>query len=635
MRGPGAMPSPLAEDVWGRGMRSAQESSRTSHSITFEPDGQQIWSLPTETLLDTAHRAGVRIASLCGGRGLCQSCVVRVTEGPVEPPSQQDVEFFSPEELANNWRRACQTFASGDCRVEVSERARAVPLRTEVESEDVWVRPDPAVRLYPVTVRPPTLTHPIADDIRLMNALNEKWPGTCSRVDLDVLRLLPAVLRANGGQVVALIRFGEVIGVTPPVKDPLPGLAVDIGTTNIGVLLVDLRNGRTLASRATENPQTKYGADVITRIGKARASSENQKKLHDLVVAEINAVAQELCASQSLDPERIADVVVAGNTVMSHLLLQLPVDYLGAVPFVAAAASAADVKARDIGIKAAPGAYAHVIPNIAGFVGGDHTAMLLAIGADHEQKTIVALDIGTNTEISLVHKGQLLTISCPSGPALEGRHILCGMRSAPGAIESVAISGDDVRIQTIGNAPPIGICGSGVIDAAAQIYFAGIVSQTGRMTKEDPRVRVRDGQSEFILVDEGATKGKAVVFTQRDVRAVQLAKGAIRAGIQVLLEDAGLREDEIDQVIIAGAFGNYIDLASALAIGMLPDLPLDRFAQVGNAAGIGAKLALVSYPHRATAQALAASSQYFELAGTERFNKAFMRAMRFPDRRKN
>lgn len=615
-------------------MNRAQESLHAGHWITFEPEGQRVWSGPSETLLDSARRAGVRIASVCGGRGLCQSCVVRISEGPVGPPSQEDLEFFSSEEIANNWRRACQSLACGDCRVEVSARARAVPLRTEVESEDVWVRPDPAVRLYPVKVAAPTLEHPDADDHRLLSALNEKWPGTCSRIDLDVLRQLPGTLRALGGDVAALVRFGEIIGVSAPRKGPLPGLAVDIGTTNIGVLLVDLRNGRTLASRATENPQTTHGADVITRIGKARSSPERQKELHDLAVGAINDAARELCESQSLNPEQIADVVIAGNTVMHHLLLQLPVEHLGAVPFVAASTSAIDVKAREVGITAMPGAYVHAIANIAGFVGGDHTAMLLAIGSDREEKTVVALDIGTNTEISLIHKGRLLTVSCPSGPALEGRHIRCGMRSAPGAIESVSVSGGKVAIKTIADEPPIGICGSGVLDATAQLYLAGIVSPTGRMTPEHPRVRMRDGQPEFVLA-EGQAQGSAIVFNQRDVRALQLAKGAIRAGIQVLLEDAGVGEEQIEQVIIAGAFGNYIDLESALAIGMFPDLPLDRFAQVGNAAGIGAKLALVSYPHRATAQSLAARSRYIELAGSDRFNKAFMRSMRFPNRRKN
>lgn len=613
-------------------MNRADELPKTGHRVIFAPDEQQVWSLPGETLLDTARRAGVRIASVCGGRGLCKSCVIQVVEGPVESPSLQDLAFFSPDEISSRWRRACQTFAGGDCRVEISARARAMPLRTQVESEDVWVRPDPAVRLYSVAVSDATLENPTSDDHRLMNALNEKWPGICSRIDIDVLRSLPQTLRVPGGLVSALVRFGEVIGVVPRDNRTLVGLAIDVGTTNIVALLVDLWNGRTLATRAIENPQSHYGGDVISRIARAASSEEAREKLQESVVRGINDMVRELCESQSVSPEHVADIVAAGNTAMHHLLLKLPVKQLGAVPFVAASASAMDVKARDVGIKAMPGAYVHMLPNIAGFVGGDHTAMLLAIGSDRDEKTVVALDIGTNTEMSLIHDGRLSSISCPSGPALEGGHIRCGMRSGRGAIESVKICGDEIRIETIDDSPPVGICGSGVLDVTAQLYLAGVVSPTGRMTKEHPRVRMRDGQPEFVLADESETQGAAIVFNQRDVRAVQLAKGAIRAGIRVLLEQAGVQEEQIDQVIIAGAFGNYIDLASAVAIDMLPNLPLDRFAQIGNAAGIGAKLALVSYPHRATAQSIAARSHYIELAGSAHFNRSFMRAMRFPNR---
>lgn len=616
-------------------MTHASESHRKGCWITFDPGDQRVWSLPGETLLDSARRGGVRIASVCGGRGLCKSCVVRITDGPVSPPSQQDVEFFSAEELAGNWRRACQTFAHGDCRVEVSARARATPTRSEIESEDVWVPPDPTVRLCAVTVPPPTLEHSTSDDHRLLSALNEQWPGAGYRIDLGVLRSLANTVRVPGGRVAAAVRFGEVVGVIPASDKPLLGLAVDVGTTNIGVLLVNLRTGRTLAGQVVENPQSIRGSDVITRVGYARSSPERLEKLHKLVVDGVNAAARELCEAQSMSPNQIADVVIAGNTVMHHLFLRLPVGYLGAVPFAPTVSNAIDVKARDIGIAAMPGAYVHAMPNIAGFVGGDHTAMLLAIGADREQKTVVALDIGTNTEISLIREGRLWSISCPSGPALEGGHIRCGMRSAPGAIESVEIAGDDVRVKTIGGAPAIGICGSGVLDATAQLYLAGIVTPTGKMLAGHPRVRVRDSKPEFVLAEETEAGGSAVVFTQRDVRSVQLAKGAIRAGIEVLLEQAQQKIEQIDQIIIAGAFGNYINLASALAIDMLPALPLDRFAQVGNAAGIGAKLALVSFPHRATAQSLARSSQYLELAGSARFNRLFMNSMRFPAREKN
>lgn len=611
-------------------MSQAEPSRQPGYQVIFEPGAQRVRSVPGETLLDCARRNGVRIASVCGGRGLCKSCVVQILEGPIAPPSEQDMEFFSAEELASRWRRACQTPVPGDCRVEVSARARATPMRSEIESEDVWVRPDPAARVFAVEVPRAALEHPVADDQRLLNALNEKWPGTGYRIDIGAARNLAAALRAFGGRVGAVVRFGEVVGVIPPGDEPLPGLAVDVGTTNMGVMLVNLRSGRTLGGIVTENPQGVHGSDVITRIGFARSAPGALKTLQRLVVDGINAAARELCAAHSLATDRIADVVVAGNTAMHHLLLGLPVDCLGAVPFVPTVASPIDIKARDIGIEAMPGAYVHAMPNIAGFVGGDHTAVLLAIDNGRDDRTAVALDIGTNTEISLIRHGQLSSVSCPSGPALEGGHILCGMRSAPGAIESVEILGEELRIKTIGDAPPVGICGSGVLDVTAQLYLSGIVSPTGRMTRDHPRVRMRKGRPEFVLAGEKEGAGKAVVFAQDDVRAVQLAKGAIRAGIEVLLEHRGVREEEIDQLIVAGAFGNYMNLASAVTIGMLPALPPGRFAQVGNAAGIGAKLALVSYPHRAKAQAIAASSHYLELAGSKRFNSAFMKSMRFP-----
>jgi len=616
-------------------MNQPAESHRTGYQVTFEPGEQHAWSLPGETLLDCARRNGVRIASVCGGRGLCKSCVVQIKEGSVSPPSEQDIEFFSHEEITNNWRRACQTFFCGDCRVEVSARARATPMRSEIESEDVWVRPDPAVRLCPVTVQKPTLQQATSDDHRLLNALGKKWPGSGYRVDIDVLRSLAKQLRVPGGRVAAVVRFGEVVGVVPPSEGPLLGLAVDVGTTNMGVLLVNLRSGRTLGGQVVENPQRPHGSDVIARIGYARSSPEALHALQKLVVDGINEAARELCEAQAAKPDQIADIVVVGNTVMHHLLLGLPVDYLGAVPFVATASDAVDAKARDVGIKAMPGAYVHALPNIAGFVGGDHTAVLLAIDDGRDDRTAVALDIGTNTELSLIHKGRLLSISCPSGPALEGGHIRCGMRSAPGAIESVEIKGDELTIKTIGDVPAVGICGSGVLDATAQLYLSGIVTPTGKMVKDHPRIRIRKGHPEFVLADESQTNGPPVVFTQDDVRAVQLAKGAIRAGIDVLLEEAKITEEQLDQIIVAGAFGNYMNVASAVAIDMLPALPLDRFAQVGNAAGIGAKLALVSYPHRAKAQSIASSSHYLELAGSKRFSSAFMNAMRFPARARN
>ncbi|MBI2992809.1 MAG: DUF4445 domain-containing protein [Gammaproteobacteria bacterium] len=604
---------------------------RTGHRATFMPDAQVAVGLPGETVLDCARRAGVRIASVCGGRGLCRSCVIRVMEGSVDPPSAPDREFFSERELAENWRRACQTFLAGDCRIEVSMRALALPTRTHVASEDVWVRPDPAVRLCRADVPAPSRLSPLPDDRRLVSALNACWPGAVSRMDIEIQRTLSKALRPSG-TVVAAVRFGEIIALNPPSGAPLPGLAVDLGTSNVGALLVDLRTGRTLERCGLENPQSVHGGDVISRIGYAISSPGAPGELRALALKAVNGAARSLCEAHGIYPEQIADIVIVGNTAMHHLLLGLPVSQLGRVPFVAAVCDAIDAKARDVGIKAMPGAYVHMLPNIAGFVGADHTAVLLAIASERESRTVIILDIGTNTEISLLHEGRLSSLSCPSGPAFEGGHVRCGMRSAPGAIESMEITADGATLRTIDDAPALGICGSGVLDIAAQLYLAGVVDASGRMLEGHPRVRIGKRHSEFVLSENREKPAGTVVFTQDDVRAVQLAKASIRSGITILLEDAGLREEQLDQVIIAGAFGNYLNLASAVAIGLLPPLPIDRFAQIGNAAAIGAKLALVSCPHRAEAQAIARRSRYVELAGSTRFKRAFMNAIRFPAR---
>jgi len=288
---------------------------------------------------------------------------------------------------------------------------------------------------------------------------------------------------------------------------------------------------------------------------------------------------------------------------------------------------ALDVKAGDLGLHIAPGAYVHLLPNIAGFVGADHVAMLLATEDWQAKGPTVAIDIGTNTEVSLINNGKITATSCASGPAFEGGHIKDGMRAATGAIERLRIVNDSVQYQTIGQAPPTGICGSGILDALSQLYLAGIIDKGGRITDKHPRVRTIKGQREFVLVGEEEREGQpAITITQRDVRELQLAKAAIRSGIQALLEANGCSDDEIKQVIIAGAFGTYIDVASAVSIGMLPSLPLNRFRQAGNAAGMGAKLALISLSRRAEAQAIASRVKYIELASAPEFQQTFVQA---------
>jgi len=405
------------------------------------------------------------------------------------------------------------------------------------------------------------------------------------------------------------------------------GLAVDLGTTKIATYLLDPDSAETLVAHGTMNPQIAYGEDIIARIASAGKSPSDAARLQELVMETLNQVAIELCTKIDSKPDRIVEAIVVGNTAMHHLFLRLPVRQLALPPFLPAVSEALDVKARDLGLRIAPGAYVHLLPNIAGFVGSDHVAMLLATNVWQSEGVTLALDIGTNTEVSLISDGDLASVSCASGPAFEGAHIKHGMRAATGAIERIRLVDDRVEYQTVDLARPSGICGSGILDCVAQLYLAGVLGANGRMA-DHPRVRTAEGQREFVLVSE-EERGKvpAITFTQQDVREVQLAKGAIRAGIQVLLDTKGCSTQEIDQVIIAGAFGSYMEVASAVTIGMLPSLPLDRFRQVGNAAGMGAKVALLSRHKRAEAQSIARRVHYIELTSAPHFVQTFVEAL--------
>jgi uncharacterized 2Fe-2S/4Fe-4S cluster protein (DUF4445 family) len=402
------------------------------------------------------------------------------------------------------------------------------------------------------------------------------------------------------------------------------GLAVDLGTTNAAAFLIDLESGARLASLGIENPQTAWGADLISRINYAVRSDAAREELRAAAITAINALAHDLCHAVGARREEIVDAVICGNTAMHHLLLGLPVQQLGRAPFVATVRAGMDLKARDLGLSIAPGAYVHIVANVGGFVGGDHVTALLAT-QDRWQNSRAGLvmDIGTNTEISLIHDGQILSASCPSGPALEGGHISCGMRAADGAIERVLMENGRIAVRTIGGLAPVGLCGSGVLDALAVLRSAHIVNAGGRLAAGHPDVIEQDGKRCAVLAP-------GVHFSQDDVRAVQLAKAAIRTGVDMLLRDQGLHEQDIQRFIIAGAFGAYIDVASGIAIGLFPDLPLDRFEQVGNAAGLGVRQMLASQSARKRASELAATCQYVELSTRSEFQKTFLHHIGFP-----
>jgi uncharacterized 2Fe-2S/4Fe-4S cluster protein (DUF4445 family) len=596
----------------------------TAFTINYQPVGRRGECRKNESLLACARRLGVGINSICGGEGRCHSCKVQILSGTVSKPTRNEREAFNSQELKDGWRLACQTYPMSDVKLVIPAESMTTPQRIQVEGLEIRVAPEPAVRAYRVQLSAPSLETPQADADRLLKALKRQHKLLCTKIDIRALRTMSDQLRSYKWKGRAAVRNSEVIAILSPKSRQL-GLAIDLGTTKVAGYLVDLSDGRTLAAKGIMNPQISYGEDIISRITTAVHSPDDAAALQKLAVDAINELCIDLCAEAAAKPEEILEAVVVGNTAMHHLFLRLPVKQLAISPFVPAVSQALEVKAGELGLNVASGAYVYLLPNIAGFVGADHVSMLLATNAWQAKETMVALDIGTNTEVSLIYRGKIVTTSCASGPAFEGGHIKYGMRATTGAIERFHIDGDKIHYQTIDGAPQVGICGSGILDALAQLYLAKIIDEGGRIIDNRPRVRTYKGQREFILVSKAERNGKsAITITQHDVRELQLAKAAIRTGIQVLLETGGCAQDDIKQVIIAGAFGTYIDVASAVAIGMLPPIPLNRFRQVGNAAGMGAKLALISLVSRAQAEAIASRVSYIELASSPNFQPTFM-----------
>ena len=599
----------------------------TTYQVDFEPVGRRGDCPAGNSLLDCARRLGVDIVSVCGGIGDCGRCVVQIVKGKVSPVTDNERQLLGAAMIARGYRLACRTTPLSDVLVRVPPQSLTTPQRTQIEGEEVPVKPFPLIKSYSVSLVPATLTDLQADAERLRQALVKKSRNKIDSFDIDLLREIAPVLRQKNWQTQAVTRETEVIALLPGGGRPL-GLAVDLGTSKMAVYLMDLITGQTLAVRGVMNPQISYGEDIIARMALANSAPDQAKLLQELVVSVLNDTVTGMCSEAKVTSSNIVDAVLVANTAMHHLFLRLPVGQLSRSPYVAAISSAIDVKTRDIGLKFAPGAYMHFPPNIAGYVGADHVAAILSTGIYKENRAVLLLDIGTNTEICLANQGKLTSLSCASGPAFEGAHIKFGMRAAGGAIEHVKMVRDKVEYQTIGGGVPVGLCGSAILDTLAQLYLAGIVDSSGKM-KPHSRVRDVDGNREFILV-YGDTKDKDhpdITFNQRDVRELQLAKGAIRTGIEVLLTSNGLRYQDIGKILIAGAFGSYIDVASAIAIGMLPDIPLKRFRQVGNAAGTGAKLTLISRRQRAKAQEIAEKVQYIELSSVPGFSNIFNKAI--------
>ncbi|MEM5773383.1 MAG: ASKHA domain-containing protein [Anaerolineaceae bacterium] len=611
--------------------------SPAQYQIIFQPIGRRISIDAGADLLSAAQLAGVDLLAVCGGLGICGTCKVILVSGQLTPPTAAEEEALDSDQLARGYRLACQASPLSDVRLEVPPESLPAGQRLQVEGQSAGVELHPAVTALDVSVDEPGGDDFRSDLTRVLDAA-----GLSAGVDASpaALAQLSTVLRENDWQV----RLAISRALSPAINEgarprlagafapgaPLLGLAVDMGSTKLAVYLLDLQTGALLGQTGLMNPQIVYGEDVVSRIAYANRSDKHRLQLQTRLIEAVNQAAAGLCGQAGLSTENIVDAVLVGNTAMHHFAAGLPVAQLGAAPYVPAVSTPLSFPAAGIGLKLTPGALAYLPANIAGYVGADHTAALLSSAMVDDTQTIVLVDIGTNTEISVLHQGRMLSCSTASGPAFEGAHIRDGMRAAPGAIDKVKITPDGVQISTIGGAAPAGICGTGILQAVAEMLEAGLINERGMLNRSDSRLRIAELRAEYVLAPAGiSASGRDIGVTRKDVNEIQLAKGAIRSGIDILLKEAGVEVDQVGRWIIAGAFGTWLDLGSAVRIGMFPRVPLERFEQVGNAAGMGARRMLLDARTREEAARIAERAEYVELTVYPGFTDVFLGNMWF------
>ena len=610
---------------------------RRKFIVDLEPVGRRVEVEAGTTLLDAAQKAGVDLVASCGGVGICGTCRVRIIQGEVTPLTLTEEAELDDAQRSAGFRMACQTEPLSDVRLDIPPESLTAAQQMQVEGREAAVEIHPAVVAVDLVLDSPALGDLRSDMARVDEAL-ARLGFAPLRGSLSLMGALSNFLRRHDWKARLAVCPGDeasrLVAVLPP-GAALAGLAMDMGSTKLALYLVDLSNGVTLARTGVMNPQIAYGEDVVSRIAFANRGEENRRTLQTRLVETINAALLGLRQESGLAQDQVVDVVAVGNTAMHHLFAGLPVEQLGSAPYVPVVSQPLTFAASEIGLQVAPGAQVFMPANIAGYVGADHVAALLATQSYAASRTTLLADIGTNTEISLTYRGQVFSCSCASGPAFEGAHIQDGMRAVPGAIDRVRIADGQVRLTTIGSQPPVGICGSGILEAVAQMLDAGILDERGVLRSVngpvDERVRMNNGrQPVFVLAPAQITgHGRDVLVTRKDVNEIQLAKGAIRAGIDILLAEAGIPADAIEAFVIAGAFGTYLDLASALRVGMFPTIPLERYHQVGNAAGVGAKALLISQERRAEAARIASGVHYIELTTHADFTPVFVDAMFF------
>jgi len=636
---------PLTFFSAGRPAGAAAGDRSPRPDVAFEPDRTLEVEAGT-TILRAAHAAGVEITATCGGRGRCTSCRVKFVSGRIPPPTVMDELQLGDDLVREGYRLSCQCAVTGPMAVQVApaideqsfQILGVTPGAAAATAELARVVIDAGIVKQTVAVSLPKEEHHQSSDLEeLLAAIG----GTPADVAPGVLRGLPQALREYAGQATVTTFGGHVIAVEPGDTALLKfGLAIDVGTTSVVSTLMELESGEQLASVSSLNPQAVFGGDLMSRIAFAQFDAGNLRKLQTRIVGLLNQHVEQLTGESGVLAKWIYKVVVVGNTCMHHVLLGIDPTYLGLAPYAPVVREPLVLPARELHLRVNPEARVCFLPIVAGFVGADAVAVALSTRIGDTEPVRLAVDIGTNGEVLLGSRDRLWACSAPAGPALEGAQIRHGMRGALGAIDRAWVEDGDLRLSTIGGGAPQGICGSGIVDLVAALLDAGAIDWTGLIDVDGRdrlpaplRARVQMRGEERVVVLARAGEGGAaheIALTQDDVRQVQLCKGAIASGAAMLLRIAGLNEGDVTELMLAGGFGNYLSVESALRIGLIPALPAARIRYVGNAAALGAQLALMSEPERRRAEAIARRIEHVSLAAHPDFQDVFVDCMNFP-----
>lgn len=612
--------------------------------VTFQPAGK-IFEVPFgETLFEAAALAGVEVDTVCGGNGSCGKCKVKFLTTP-PPAIPLDYVHLAGAEIQKGFRLSCQVVAREDMVVDVPPAGGRMGVKILHEGIQREVELRPIVKKIFIPHVPPRQRDGIADWDAVKDTL-PRWFRSVT-VPLHWLRRLPEFIRLREGMTITVAGRKVTSLSAGDTTSEHYGVAFDIGSTTVVAFLIDLNSGQELAVASGLNYQARFGDDLIARLSRCQRNAAGLNQMHKLIIEQINDLLHEVCKKATIDLAQIGEMTVVGNMAMHHFLLNLDSTFLGLSPYAPVTREGLTVTAEELGLDLAPETPVYVLPNIAGFVGSDTVGVILSSGLNRADGVRMAVDVGTNGEIAMSAPRRLIACSAPAGPAFEGARIKMGMRAARGAVDHVSFENGRVNYSVIGDVAPVGICGSALIDLCANLLRAGMLNWRGALVAKDrlpgsvpPDLRDRLFESEksrdnhFVVVWAGVDGAERdVILTQQDIREFQLAKGAIRAGEMVLQQYVGYGDDELEAVFLAGAFGTFIDLDNAREVNLVPDVPLDRLHSVGNAAGVGARLALISDKERIAAERIGRNTEHIQLSGLDQFQRAFIEAMRFPKAR--